>query len=64
VGEIGSIFNGNSINEKIKRDKYEGMENGFSYIATKDVGCHRNRKNGYGISQAVSKFPDMCRNET
>lgn len=35
--DIGSIFNGNSINERIKRDKYTGKLNGRPFIATKDL---------------------------
>ena len=37
LGEIGNIFNGNSINEKIKKEKYEDILQGLDYIATKDV---------------------------
>jgi type I restriction enzyme S subunit len=35
--EVGSIFNGNSINAKIKKEKYLNLEEGIPYIATKDV---------------------------
>jgi type I restriction enzyme, S subunit len=35
--EIGKIFNGNSINEKVKRDKYTDVNEGLSFIATKDI---------------------------
>ena len=38
LGEIAKIFTGNSINEKIKQEKYFGRTNGIIYIATKDVG--------------------------
>jgi type I restriction enzyme S subunit len=37
LGEIGNIFNGNSINAKVKKDKYLNLIDGFPYIATKDV---------------------------
>lgn len=37
LGELGNIFNGNSINEKIKKEKYEDIEIGLNYIATKDI---------------------------
>ena len=37
LGEIGNIFNGNSINEKIKKEKYENLTLGLNYIATKDI---------------------------
>jgi type I restriction enzyme S subunit len=35
--EVGSIFNGNSINAKVKKEKYLNLEEGIPYIATKDV---------------------------
>jgi type I restriction enzyme S subunit len=38
LSEIGKIFNGNSINARVKNDKYTGINNGLSFIATKDVG--------------------------
>ncbi len=37
LGEIGVIFNGNSINERVKKEKYLGIKDGFPFIATKDV---------------------------
>jgi len=37
LGEVGNIINGNSINAKIKEEKYSNIENGYSYIATKDI---------------------------
>ena len=37
LGEIGNIFNGNSISEKIKKEKYENLTLGLNYIATKDI---------------------------
>lgn len=36
--DIGTIFNGNSINAKLKKEKYFGAPDGLSYVATKDVG--------------------------
>ena len=38
LGNVARIFNGNSINEKIKQEKYFGKMAGLTYIATKDVG--------------------------
>jgi len=38
LSEIGRICNGNSINKKVKKDKYTGISKGLSFIATKDVG--------------------------
>ena len=37
LGEVCDIFNGNSINAKIKKKKYFGLTTGFPFIATKDV---------------------------
>lgn len=37
LSEIGKIFNGNSINEKVKKEKYTDISVGLPYIATKDV---------------------------
>ncbi|WP_351077899.1 restriction endonuclease subunit S [Shewanella sp. CAL98-MNA-CIBAN-0140] len=37
LGFIGEIFNGNSINAKLKETKYTGLKNGLPFIATKDV---------------------------
>ena len=36
--DIATIFTGNSINEKIKAEKYLGRTDGLIYIATKDIG--------------------------
>ena len=35
--DISKIYSGNSINEKIKEQKYTGLENGVEYISTKDI---------------------------
>lgn len=37
LGEIGNVFNGNSVSARVKTEKYEGVQ-GLPYIATKDVG--------------------------
>jgi type I restriction enzyme, S subunit len=37
LGDVGNIFSGNSINAKIKKEKYLHLEEGMPYIATKDV---------------------------
>ncbi len=37
LGEIGNIFSGNSINEKVKKTKYLNLKDGTPYVATKDV---------------------------
>lgn len=36
LGDIGNIFNGNSVSARLKAEKYTGVE-GLPYIATKDV---------------------------
>src|SRR5690554_3382271 len=38
IGNIGFVFNGDSINKSLKESKYEGQSDGYPYIATKDVG--------------------------
>ena len=35
--DIGDIFNGNSINAKVKKEKYSHLADGLPYIATKDI---------------------------
>lgn len=35
---VAQIYTGNSINEKIKADKYAGQQEGLLFIATKDIG--------------------------
>ena len=37
LSEIGVVYNGNSINEKVKKDNYSDLDNGFPFIATKDI---------------------------
>lgn len=37
VDAIASIYTGNSINERIKEEKYTGRTEGFVYLATKDI---------------------------
>ncbi len=37
IGSIANLYTGNSINEKVKSDKYKGLTNGRTYIATKDI---------------------------
>ena len=37
VFEIGKVYNGNSINEKVKKDKYFNLKNGVPFIGTKDI---------------------------
>lgn len=37
LGEVGIVYNGNSINEKVKKDNYTNIEEGYPFIATKDI---------------------------
>ena len=37
LGEVCNIYTGNSINAEIKNEKYTNLEQGYNYIATKDV---------------------------
>ncbi len=41
LGLVGRIFNGNSINENEKLEKYTNRKTGYPFIATKDVGYGR-----------------------
>ncbi|MEH8207315.1 restriction endonuclease subunit S [Aeromonas veronii] len=38
IGYVGNIFNGNSVNAKVKEEKYTCITEGYPFIATKDVG--------------------------
>ncbi|UBZ07251.1 restriction endonuclease subunit S [Salegentibacter mishustinae] len=38
IGDLGDFYNGDSINKNVKESKYEGLEEGYPYIGTKDVG--------------------------
>ncbi len=37
LSEIGKVYNGNSINEKVKKDNYSDLNDGLPFIATKDI---------------------------
>jgi type I restriction enzyme S subunit len=57
--EIGNLFNGNSVNKAVKEIKYEGLEEGFSYLGTKDInyGFEKlNYDNGVKIPFYEPKF--------
>ncbi len=51
LSEIGKVYNGNSINEKVKKDNYSDLDDGFPYIATKDISYNSeiNYENGIKI---------------
>ena len=59
LGEIGNIFSGNSINEKVKKTKYLNLNEGLPYIATKDVSYSHeiDYENGVKIPESdLEKF--------
>jgi len=58
LGDIAYIYNGNSINARIKKEKYETCKTGLNYIGTKDVGFDGiiNYNNGVKIPFNEPKF--------
>lgn len=38
ISEVGRVFNGNSINEKVKKGNYTYIDKGVPFLATKDIG--------------------------
>ncbi|QEW06709.1 restriction endonuclease subunit S [Nitrincola iocasae] len=58
LGEIGNVFNGNSVNARVKEQKYTNVD-GIPFIATKDVGYgfeSLNYNNGTRIPIGEPKF--------
>jgi type I restriction enzyme S subunit len=56
---VGNIFNGNSINAKVKEEKYSNQKEGLPFIATKDVEYgfqSLNYENGVKIPINEQKF--------
>lgn len=51
--DIGKIYSGNSINAKIKKEKYTDLVGGIPYIATKDIDYNSviNYNNGISIPE-------------
>jgi len=59
IGDIGNIFSGNSINSKVKSEKYVNLNVGEPYIATKDISYnhHVDYENGVRIpNNELGKF--------
>ena len=54
----GEIYTGNSISENIKKTRYTGIEQGYNYIATKDLQFNHtfNYENGIKIPLDEEKF--------
>ncbi len=55
LSDIGKVFNGNSINEKVKKDKYTHIVDGYPFIATKDVGFDTEIDYGNGVKIPFSE---------
>ena len=55
LGDICYIHSGNSINEKIKRDKYTNINEGRPYVATKDISFEGSINYNNGISIPISE---------
>lgn len=50
LGNIGKIFNGNSINKTVKETKYSILTEGYQYVATKDVNyCFEKINSNTGV---------------
>lgn len=64
--KICNIYTGNSISEKIKKEKYTNLKDGYNYIATKDVGFDNiiNYSNGIKIPFDEPKFKMAPANTT
>ena len=56
LGEVARIYNGNSINEKVKANEFAQVQSGTPYIATKDVSYSFdvNYENGIKIPDGKS----------
>lgn len=57
LGDIAKIYNGNSINENVKKQNFSELSNGTPYIATKDIAFNSavNYENGIKIPEAKCK---------
>ena len=66
LGEIGKVYNGNSINEKVKKDNYTDIEEGLPFIATKDISYESeiNYENGIRIPFEVKNSFKTAPNNT
>ena len=58
LGDFCQIYNGNSINANVKQEKYSRKCDGYSFIATKDLGFDHviNYDNGIYIPKAEPDF--------
>lgn len=65
LSDIAIIYNGNSINKRIKQEKYTGLDQGRNFVATKDIDFDGtvNYENGVKIPFDESSFktaPSDC----
>lgn len=58
LGEVARIFNGNSINEKVKAKEFTGVMEGTPYVATKDISYTNQVDYENGV-----KIPNLNKNE-
>ena len=59
LGNVGNIFNGNSVSARVKEEKYTNIVGGLPFIATKDVGYGWEKfdyDNGVSIPKNEPKF--------
>lgn len=63
---IADLYTGNSINEKLKSEKYTNLSDGLNYIATKDIGYDNviNYNNGIKIPIGEQGFKVAPANST
>lgn len=63
--KVADILTGNSIPENIKKSKYTNVDNGFNYIATKDLGFDHsfNYENGIKIPFTEKNFKHANEND-
>lgn len=56
--KVCNIYTGNSINANIKKQKYSNLDDGYNYIATKDISFSNviNYENGIKIPKNEDKF--------
>ena len=58
LNSLAKIYNGNSINKTVKQEKYTGLDSGWNFIATKDIGFDGkvDYENGVKIPFAEDQF--------
>ena len=59
LNEVGKIFSGNSINAKIKKEKYLNINEGIPYIATKDISYAYNIDYENGVKIPEKELKDF-----